>query len=124
MPMRIEAFFGGALALFVLVVAVLAILSNGRRDRGPEDYGREPVIGQPAQSGRDDMICACFNDGFALAGQNVGVMSSQYRTGFEYCRAQLGEDGGCAWTAGWNAQLSSRPFDASCRTFLRRPTCS
>ncbi len=120
---RIEAYFGGALALFVLAVAIWALINNGRRG----DYSIDPKPGYPSSPSSpldpDALICQCFEDGFKLAGSDVGVMSAQYRTGFEYCRAQLGDDGGCAWTAGWNAKLSARPFDASCRAFIRRPVC-
>lgn len=116
--MKIEAIFGGALALFVLAVAVYAIINGGRGGTGAAPiFGPNPD--KPVAT-RDEFLCSCFNDGFDLAGSNVGVMSAQYRTGFEYCRAQLGDDGGYAWTAGWNARVSARPFEASCRTYLRR----
>lgn len=121
--MKIEAIFGGILALFVLAVAAYAILTGPGRDRGGDDYGRDSSGGSSA-SGADDLsLCGCFDDGFALAESNVGVMSAQYRTGFEYCRARLQERGSCAFTAGWNAALSSRPFEATCRAALRREGC-
>lgn len=123
--MKIEAIFGGILALIVLGVAVYAIVTGANRNVPPgANGGIETPVGTPiSTSARDDLLCKCFGDGFDLAGSNVGVMSAQYRTGFELCRAQIGDDGGCAWTAGWNARLSSRPFEASCRTYLRRGAC-
>jgi len=48
------------------------------------------------------------------------VISPEYRTGFEQCRARGGVDGGEAWTAGWNARLSAKPYEASCRAYQRR----
>ncbi|MEQ1932073.1 MAG: hypothetical protein ABL957_16290 [Parvularculaceae bacterium] len=122
--MRIEAVFGGILALFVLGVAIYAIITGTRRSDGPINPGEgyeTPVQTPIAGSTRDAALCGCFSEGFDLAASNVGVMSAQYRTGFEVCRTQLGEQGGCAFTAGWNARLSARPFESSCRTFLKRP---
>lgn len=121
--MKIEAVFGGILALFVLGVAVYALVST---QIGPPGGG--DIISGPSTPGGDgldliseeDSICQCFNEGFRLAGSNVGVMSSQYRTGFEQCRAILGVDGGDAWTAGWNARLSAKPYESSCRSYRRR----
>jgi hypothetical protein len=124
--MRIEAVFGGILALVVLGVAIYAIVTGTKR---PISIDPVPGYETPAPSGplagteRDTALCGCFTDGFELAGSNVGVMSAQYRTGFEVCRTQLGEDGGCAFTAGWNARLSAKPFEASCRAYLKRGSC-
>ncbi len=116
--MKIEAVFGGILALFVLAVAAYAIFSvNGR----PPVDDTSNVVALPASSpSASSGVCQCFNEGFKLAGSDVGVMSSQYRTGFEQCRAVLGVEGGEAWTAGWNARLSAKPYEASCRSYLRR----
>ena len=93
-----------------------------RLEVGDDDYGRGPGGGSSASAGGES-LCGCFDDGFRLAESNVGVMSAQYRTGFEYCRARLGEPGSCAFTAGWNAALSSRPFEATCRAAIRREGC-
>lgn len=124
--MRIEAIFGGILVLFVLVVAAYAIITGGKR--GPITIdpvsGGTTVATPVTPSARDGALCSCFSEGFNLAGSNVGVMSAQYRTGFEVCRSQLGEEGGCAFTAGWNARISHRPFEANCRSFLKQgATC-
>jgi hypothetical protein len=122
--MKIEAVFGGILALFVLAVAAYAILTGSGRNGGGGDYGREPGSETGASGGGGgESLCGCFDDGFKLAESHVGVMSAQYRTGFEYCRARLGEPGSCAFTAGWNAALSSRPFEATCRAAIRREGC-
>lgn len=119
--MKIEAIFGGALALFVLVVAVWALVSarvpgGGGTPTPPIGGGGSGVPVVEAEAG----LCQCFNEGFKLAGSDVGVMSSQYRTGFEQCRAIMGVDGGAAWTAGWNARVSAKPYEATCRSWLKR----
>jgi hypothetical protein len=117
--MKIEAIFGGILALFVLAVAAYAIISVNFRDSYDDADSHISVLPQTAAS-ESSGLCQCFEEGFKLAGSNVGVMSSQYRTGFEQCRAVLGAAGGDAWTAGWNARLSAKPYEASCRSYLRR----
>jgi hypothetical protein len=117
--MKIEAIFGGALALFVLFVAVYALLSS----RIPGGDGKLPIFddekGVPIVDA-DSGLCQCFNEGFKLAGSDVGVMSSQYRTGFEQCRAIMGVDGGDAWTAGWNSRISAKPYESTCRSWMKR----
>jgi len=115
--MRIEAIFGGLLALFVLGIAIYAV---GVNQVGPAGGHTSDVTYGPSQLiVADNTECQCYNEAFKLAGSEVGVMSSQYRTGFEQCRAILGAHGGNAWTAGWNARLSSRPYEASCRSYKR-----
>jgi hypothetical protein len=79
-----------------------------------------PVAGGPiVEASAGNVFCQCFDQGFALAGKDVGVMSSQYRAGFESCRAIGGAEAGDYWTAGWNARLSAKPFQASCRAYER-----
>ncbi len=120
---NIEAIFGGLLALVVLGAAIFMVAGNGW-NAGPTplpgptpDY---PADGGPiVDAGSGNVNCQCFDQAFALAGKDVGVMSSQYRTGFESCRAVGGVDGGDYWTAGWNARLSAKPFQASCRAYER-----
>lgn len=121
----VEAIFGGILALLVLGAAVF-MLAGGEWGRGGGQTSTGPVvIGQPTDGSTTiatgtDVLCQCFNQAYDLAGESVDVMSSQYRTGFESCRAVGGPKGGDAWTAGWNARLSSRSFQASCSAWLRR----
>jgi hypothetical protein len=103
----IEKVFGGVLALIVLLAAVFFFSDAMRRGSTPP-----PSITQPStiiDASADDVICQCFHQ----------AMSSQYRTGFESCRAVGGPSAGDAWTAGWNARVSSKPFQASCRSYLR-----
>jgi hypothetical protein len=113
--MKIEAIFGGALALFVIAVAVWALV-NSQFGQGPGQGPVGPGPGGPVVAGGGD-LCSCFDEGYRLAGTDVGVMSSQYRTGFELCRAQLGPEGGQYWTAGWNARMSAKPWQANCRSW-------
>ncbi len=123
--LQIEALFGGVLALVVLGVAVYAIANT---TFGPSDGGSgqpqivtvsgEPVVLNASSTGQD-LICECYDKGFDLAGK-VKVISPEYRTGFEQCRARGGVDGGDAWTAGWNARLSAKPYEASCKAYKRR----
>ncbi len=129
--MRIEAIFGGILAVFIVGLALIGMKST--QIGGPSGgLGADkitavstggdsltPVISSSTTSGSSG-VCECFDDAFKLAGSNVGVMSAQYRTGFEQCRAVLGEQGGNAWTAGWNARLSAKPYASSCRAYLKK----
>ncbi len=64
------------------------------------------------------LICQCYNKGSKLAASNVGVMSAQYRSGQQECRATLSDLGGDAWTAGWNDSLSSERQTANCSAYL------
>lgn len=117
---RIEAIFGGVLALVVLAIAAYAVVKAQFVQPGggapPGDGGT--VIG-PGPVAQEHSVCQCYDEAFKLAGRNVAVTSAQYRTGFEQCRALLGVKGGDAWTAGWNARLSAKPYQASCRSWLR-----
>ncbi|GAB4530299.1 MAG: hypothetical protein Kow00133_19040 [Amphiplicatus sp.] len=117
---RIEAIFGGVLALVVLAIAAYAVIKTQFAQPGggapPTDGG--VVIG-PGPVADENGVCQCYDEAFKLAGKNVAVTSAQYRTGFEQCRALLGVEGGDAWTAGWNARLSAKPYQASCRSWLR-----
>lgn len=123
---KIEAIFGGILALIVLGIAVYAVanttfgaVGGPSVTVGPNNGGAvAPTPTLTALSGQG-LICECYDDAFELAGK-ANVLSPEYRTGFEQCRARAGVDGGDAWTAGWNARLSSRPYEASCRAYKRR----
>lgn len=122
--MKIEAIFGGILALLILGVAGFVIVNtsfDGPKNTSPA------VIASPSSAAASapdlleasDLICQCYDQGRELAGTGVGVMSSQYRSGFEQCRAVKGVKGGDAWTAGWNARLSAKPYEASCRRYKK-----
>ena len=121
MRFNIEAIFGGILALVVLGVAVYAIANTTFGVAPPPATtvsANTPAPVLSAASGQD-LICECYDNAFDLAGK-VKVLSPEYRTGFEQCRARAGVDGGDAWTAGWNARLSAKPYEASCRAYKRR----
>lgn len=121
----IEAMFGGVLALGVLGAMLFAVLgtdfgggapSNANSNTAYSDTDMTPTL--TATAGQD-LVCECYDAAFELAGK-VDVLSPQYRTGFQQCRARGGVEGGDAWTAGWNARLSARPYEASCRAYRRR----
>ncbi|MEO1015427.1 MAG: hypothetical protein AAFX08_09610 [Pseudomonadota bacterium] len=119
MGSRIEAVFGGVLVLAVIAAAIFALAS------GPTGSSAKPKRVAHADNELLELIqaaepgeCYCYDAAFDLAGSSVDVMSSQYRTGYEHCRAD-GEDQARAWTAGWNARLSARPYEASCRAYIR-----
>ncbi len=124
MGSRIEAIFGGILVLFVIVAAVVAILSfpnRGAKPKAVADAG-DPIAQIQEQLADDKpgrLICKCYDAGFTLAGTNVSVLSSEYRTGYEQCRALGAQQGASAWTDGWNARLSAKPYEASCRSYIR-----
>lgn len=127
---NIEAIFGGVLALVVLGVAVFAVMNTtftGTSGGGSGDGAKVTVTNTGSGSAMtptlvssgQDLICECYDAAFQLAGK-VQVISPEYRTGFQQCRARGGVDGGDAWTAGWNARLSAKPYEASCRSYKRR----
>lgn len=124
--MRIEAIFGGIAGVIVLVAIFYALAST--QFGGSSNTGGGHVStnsggsGGTITSGIDTTgnVCECYDEAFKLAGSDVGVMSAQYRTGFEQCRAIRGIEGGEAWTAGWNARLSAKPYEASCRSYKNR----
>lgn len=118
---NIEAIFGGVLALVVLGAAIFMVAGNGWTPRpNPTPNPTLPDASGPiVDAGGGNIFCQCYDQGFSLAGKDVGVLSSQYRTGFESCRALGGSQGGEYWTAGWNARLSAKPFQASCRAYER-----
>ena len=121
---NIEAAFGGILALVVLGIAVYALTSTTFNVAGGAPTGaatQTPVSPTPTVTaiGGQDLVCECYDKAFDLAGK-VKVLSPDYRTGFEQCRARGGVSGGDAWTAGWNARLSAKPYEASCRAYKRR----
>lgn len=125
--LKVEAIFGGLLAVVVLGVALYSIANTsfgGTIGAGPgNNNGVTPVSSTMTPTltaaGGQDLICQCYDEAFDLAGK-VKVISPEYRTGFEQCRARGGVDGGDAWTAGWNARLSAKPYEASCRAYKRR----
>lgn len=123
---NIEAIFGGVLALVVLGVAIFAVMnttfSNGNQNTNtpvPNTASGPDMTPTLTSAAGQDLICECYDAAFQLSGK-VDVISPEYRTGFQQCRARGGVDAGDAWTAGWNARLSGRPYEASCRAYKRR----
>ncbi len=127
--LQIEALFGGVLALVVIAVAVYAVANTSVT--GAKRTGDRPIEAVPIETHADlkpitfasteapDLVCECYDKAFSLAAA-TSVLSSDYRTGFEQCRARAGVNGGDAWTAGWEARLHSRPYEASCKSYKRK----
>ena len=121
--LKIEAIFAGFLALVVFGVALYAVATTQFGDGGAKPAvkvaaKKSTSIVSVAASGEDG-VCACYDKAFKMAGK-ANVLSGDYRTGFVECRTVLGVEGGAAWTAGWNARLSAKPYTASCKAYKRR----
>ncbi len=125
--MKVEAVFAGVLALVVLSVAIFAVVKTQfggeTTPTGAVVNSVKPVAGARLSKGSKagkpkSLECQCYDNAFVLAGK-VEVISPEYRTGFEQCRAVGGVKAGDAWTAGWNARLSSKPFESSCKAYVR-----
>jgi hypothetical protein len=119
--------FGAGAALFVVLVAANYFFSNfflpANSNTGGRDSTYLPVIdaGETiAYINTSKGVCSCYDEGFKLAGRNSNVLSSQYSAGFVLCREIYEVDGGDAWTAGWNARLYGKAYEASCRSYKRR----
>jgi|GEM_PF-1322931 len=127
--LQIEALFGGVLALVVIAVAVYAVANTSVSGAGRT--GAEPIEAVPIKTHADlktislastqdaDLVCECYDKAFSLASA-TSVLSAEYRTGFEQCRARAGVNGGDAWTAGWDARKHARPYEASCKSYKRK----
>ncbi|MEO1708072.1 MAG: hypothetical protein AAFR69_10105 [Pseudomonadota bacterium] len=128
----VEAIFLGGMTLAVCAVALYAAMTTNfgqsQSPAGPSTGGSGvSVASTPGtvtsvmnNQGQRDVICACYNEGFKLAGTATDVQSTNYRTGFSQCRALGSIEGGQAWTAGWNARRSGRPYEATCKAYKRR----
>lgn len=126
--LQIEALFGGVLALVVIAVAAFAVANTSVSGAGRTAETTEAVPVDPradlkpvslASRTDADLVCECYDKAFSLA-SSTNVLSSEYRTGFEQCRARGGVDGGDAWTAGWQARISGRAYESSCKAYKRR----
>ena len=134
--LQVEAIFGGVIVLLVVGVVlfavantklgtgagnILASANGGATSVGPASDG---VVRPKARaisfnaSGGQDLICECYDKAFSLASKK-DVLSPDYRTGFVQCRARGGVDGGNAWTSGWQARKSARPYESSCRAYKK-----
>lgn len=113
---RIEAMFGGLLVLFIIGVVAFAALT-GRFGGDGGFGGGKPVPRSTASAPMTE--CGCFDQAFDMA-ENYDVQSSEYTTHFVLCRETLGERGGRAFTAGWNARMSTKPWEATCEAWQRR----
>ena len=114
---KIEALFGGLLVLFIVGVVAFAALTGRFGGTGGGFGGGGPTPGGSASAPMTE--CGCFDRGFDLA-ESYDVQSAEYSTHFVLCRETLGEKGGRAFTAGWNARISPKPWEATCEAWMRR----
>ncbi len=122
----------GVLAAFVAVLAFYVkvwsdpeqFATKAQIEKTPSLAAAPKLVIEPFpsadQSGDPEGLCQCYDQAFKLAGANLSVLSSQYETGFVTCRNLYGVKGSTAWTDGWNARRSAKPFEASCRRYLRQ----
>jgi len=116
---NIDVVFVAGLALLAIIAATVTLLSGKPGiDRRPVQMVASDDLAPGFAAAGD--VCECYKKGFKLADQDDRVLSADYSTGFVLCRELHGENGGQAWTAGWNARMSARPFEASCRSYLKR----
>ena len=148
--MRGEAIFGAVMAVMVLALAGFAVWSfekdrfagfdryDGRYDDGtPErpylaSLSRADRPGDGLARAGDNLalagdgqtdastVCQCFDEAKTIAGEGVDAEPARYRTGLTQCRSLGGPTAAAAWTAGWNAALSSAPWDKTCLRFKAR----
>ena len=133
MSSRMEGVVGGILVVLVIVAAIATISSFPKHDIA-KDADKAMNDGQPevANAGisddasvhlatpkkdEDAQLCQCYDDGYKLAGSGVNVLSSQYRAGYEQCRARADEISAQAFTDGWNARLSANSHQANCNVY-------
>ncbi len=129
----IEAFFLGFLAFIVFGVVLFAAFNTRfGGENSTKSAANNPTQKQKnltvsngtitpihASSQQQDIICQCYNAGFELASTTNRVQSNAYRTGFSQCRSIGDVEGGNAWTAGWEARLSGRTYEATCKAYKR-----
>lgn len=124
--MKIEAIFGGILALFVVALGAAALFAGGGKSYGND---RTPVADAVAgaavhpldvlraeRTSSRDKICVCLREGRAYGAQGLGPNSADYATGYSMCRDLAGDSAAEAWTAGFET-AGARPL--SCNRFLR-----
>jgi len=128
---NIEAYFLGFLALVVAGVIIFAGMTtkfggsnnaSAGTSKGSVTVSNSTTSGSvAANSSQKDVICSCYDAAFKLADQvKRDPTSSAYRTGFSQCRTLGGYEGGAAWTAGWEARISERNYETSCKAYKRR----
>jgi hypothetical protein len=66
-------------------------------------------------------LCVCYRNGFSAGASKPPIAASDYETGYSLCRSNLTppEDGGRAWTTGFNNAKASAWSKRSCNWYLR-----
>lgn len=127
---RIEVIFGGILVLAVIAAGSLVLFQNGFQlpsigasqpgsayARTPAQDSADPTVFTGV---RETDLCTCYETGFARGSESGDIESVAYRGGFSSCRAELGADGGNAWTEGWINGADNRLTQRSCRLYMKR----
>ncbi|GGD15441.1 hypothetical protein [Aquisalinus flavus] len=127
---RIEVIFGGILVLAVIAAGSLVLFQNGfalpslAPGQGGSAYARTatPTMSEPAvfTGLRETDLCTCYETGFVRGNESGDIESVAYRGGFSSCRAELGAEGGNAWTEGWINGVDNRLSQRSCRFYMKR----
>lgn len=132
---RIEVIFGGILVLAVIAAGSLVLFQNGFHlpsigaGQSGSAYARTPAADSSDPTVftgvRETDLCTCYETGFVRGSESGGsesgdIESVAYRGGFSSCRAQLGADGGDAWTEGWINGADNRLSQRSCRLYMKR----
>ena len=119
--MKIEAIFGGVLALLVVAITAAFLLT---KTPGIDSANAAPAVaiaGHPldilrtAGVSTDTKICECLKQGRSYGAQGLGPNSAEYATGYTMCRDLAGPAAADAWSVGFET-AGARPL--SCRRFL------
>jgi len=108
---------GGILAVIV-IFAVTVFLKAQNTLLIPTPSVSTNLVSSNIELQTIEGLCTCYDAGFKLAEESVGVLSPEYETGFLMCRKIHNIEGGQAWTAGWNARFQTKPWKATCKRYI------
>lgn len=122
--MKIEAIFGGILALFAVAFFAALLFTRGPAVSSASAASTR-VAAVPAHpldvlldAGMSDdaKVCECLKQGRVYGARGLGPSSSEYTTGYSMCRDLAGQEASLAWSVGFES-AGNRPM--SCRRFRR-----
>lgn len=126
--MKIEAIFGGVLALLVVVFAAYALANSGightasaaqptYSQAALDRHARKPKL-ERIGDGEDSVECQCYA---AAYNRNLreDPMGAAYRNGYLTCQSQGQLPAAKAWELGWN-DAGAKPTALSCDHVLRK----
>lgn len=122
---RIEVIFGGILVLAVIAAGSFVLFQNGFSFPSINSAPTRAAHAAPADDAvftgvRETDLCTCYETGFQKGTERLSIESVDYRGGYSSCRAELGPEGGEAWTEGWTNGASNKLAQRSCRLFLKK----